>query len=889
MNSFKLTFKKILFLLFLISMIISCPNDQMRDLVELKVSDPVADTFIINSGAPTSSLTVTLNSDVSKEEDSLEMRFRNDGYSWSDWEAYSSSKTWTLPIGDGNKTVYAEYRDEGHHVVSMQNNITLDTGAPVGPGFYVWGTGTETGQIHDYINSTGCTLFMNVAGADRMRFSNTSVSNSTVAWDAAASTVPYSENYSWTLSSGDGSKTVYSQFLDAADNASYYTYTITLDETAPSVSLFQINSGDEYANAIGTTLTYNYTELNAVWAQYRNDGGSWSTAESISGGSETKSWTLKSETGTRTAYARLMDIAGNFSLTYSDDIYLSTAAPALPVVTAATPTNDTTPTWSWTSVEGATQYRIQLDSEAGNWINVGTDLSWTAGSELDGGTHILYVQSGDIADKWSSSASFALVVDTTAPDAPISITCTQLSDDGYINSSEYSSWITITVTFLPNGVLDGDTLNLYIDGAYAAEGILTSSFVSIGNYSFAVNPATLGSDGIKTLQANIVDQAGNTSPFSESLVFVVDTTPPVITISSPASPTNDTTPTWNWTATDAGSGITDFRYILDSGGETTTEITSYTASVLSDGTHTFSVYAIDVAGNTSSWATSSIVINALPPTVGSGVATSDIWGFGARLNWGAASDTVTPQNSLEYKVVMSYTPANVDTVAHAQANGDTLMDWTANTTSYTVSNLLPNGSNYFFNVLVRDSLGNMNIYTYAPVTTLVRPILLFGTASPHDANLEGRTGADSIVQTEYSSSYSGFGYSNVRCFISVSAADELQDMPALYSVPTDVPVYSPNGTKIANSWGQLFSTGATDLLSTLYAAGVLSVDWENWWSGSNEDGSTDGQTCSGWTTATGAASVGSSGRQNITGTNNWIWNMSVAAGGRTYKVLGIAY
>ena len=74
-------------------------------------------------------------------------------------------------MGDGFKKVYAEYRDQGHHVVAMSNIIELDTAAPSGPGIYVWGTGTEAGQIHDFINTQSCTVFMNVAGADRMRFS----------------------------------------------------------------------------------------------------------------------------------------------------------------------------------------------------------------------------------------------------------------------------------------------------------------------------------------------------------------------------------------------------------------------------------------------------------------------------------------------------------------------------------------------------------------------------------------------------------------------------------------------------------------------------------------------------------------------------------------------
>ena len=399
---------------FFVLSLISCPNDQMRDLVELKVSDPVADTFIINSGAPTSSRTVTLNSNVSKEEDALEMRFKNDGGSWSDWESYSSAKTWTLPTGDGVKTVYAEYRDEGHHVVSMTNNITLDTGAPVGPGFYVWGSGTETGQIHDFINTAACTLFMNVAGADRMRFSNTYVDSDTASWDAETPTVSYSDSHSWTLSSGDGSKTVYSQFLDAADNASYFTYTITLDETDPSTSDFSINSGAAIASNTSASLSCTYTETNDVWAEYRNDGGSWSARESLSGGSVTKSWVLRSEVGDRTVYLRLKDIAGNEAV-FSDQIYLDNAAPDVPSVSVNAVSYTYRPTWTWTGGGGGSgEYRYKLDdSDLDSGATETAETTYTPSFDLSEGSHILYVQEKDTAGNWSDSGSGTTIVDTT--------------------------------------------------------------------------------------------------------------------------------------------------------------------------------------------------------------------------------------------------------------------------------------------------------------------------------------------------------------------------------------------------------------------------------------------------------------------------------------------
>jgi len=40
-----------------------------------------------------------------------DMRFSNDGSTWSSWETYNPNKTWTLSGGAGTKTVYAEIRN----------------------------------------------------------------------------------------------------------------------------------------------------------------------------------------------------------------------------------------------------------------------------------------------------------------------------------------------------------------------------------------------------------------------------------------------------------------------------------------------------------------------------------------------------------------------------------------------------------------------------------------------------------------------------------------------------------------------------------------------------------------------------------------------------------
>ena len=111
------------------------------------------------------------------------------------------------------------------------------------------------------------------------------------------------------------------------------------------------------------TLTYNYTENNAVWAEYRNDGESWSGRNSLTGGSESANWTLKSEVGTRTVYVRLKDIAGNEAV-FSDQIYLDNAAPGVPAVSVNAVSYTYTPVWSWTGGGGGSgDFRYKLDDK----------------------------------------------------------------------------------------------------------------------------------------------------------------------------------------------------------------------------------------------------------------------------------------------------------------------------------------------------------------------------------------------------------------------------------------------------------------------------------------------------------------------------------------------
>jgi len=110
--------------------------------------------------------------------------------------------------------------------------------------------------------------------------------------------------------------------------------------------------------------------------------------------------------------------------------YADNSKPIAPTVTGTTPTNDTTPTWNWSSGGGGNgTFRYKLDdSDLSTGATETIDMSYTPTSALSEGLHVLYVQESDDESKWSDSGSYSIVVDITAPTAPIVTGSTPTND-----------------------------------------------------------------------------------------------------------------------------------------------------------------------------------------------------------------------------------------------------------------------------------------------------------------------------------------------------------------------------------------------------------------------------------------------------------------------------
>jgi hypothetical protein len=93
-------------------------------------------TISINSGATyTKSTSVTLNlsaTNPTSGDPVSDMRFSNDGTNFGAWVPYSTSTSYTLPSGDGSKTVFVQFRNGAGAVsATASHSITLDTTKPV--------------------------------------------------------------------------------------------------------------------------------------------------------------------------------------------------------------------------------------------------------------------------------------------------------------------------------------------------------------------------------------------------------------------------------------------------------------------------------------------------------------------------------------------------------------------------------------------------------------------------------------------------------------------------------------------------------------------------------------------------------------------------------------
>ncbi len=187
----------------------------LNDLWRITVPDIVAPTgaLTINGNkSVTNNANVTLSLSWADKGGSgaSRMKFSNDAVTWSAWEPLAGNKAWTLPAGDGYKTVRAMFRDKaGNNSVIYSDFIRLDTTPPTGSIIINAGAASTKNRVVSlgltWSDGTG-------SGVTRMRFSIDGAK--WTAWE------PQKAVKSYTLPSAPGYYTVRVQYLDAGNNYS---------------------------------------------------------------------------------------------------------------------------------------------------------------------------------------------------------------------------------------------------------------------------------------------------------------------------------------------------------------------------------------------------------------------------------------------------------------------------------------------------------------------------------------------------------------------------------------------------------------------------------------------------------------------------------------------
>lgn len=287
----------------------------------------------------------------------------------------------------------------------------------------------------------------------------------------------------------------------------------------------------------------------------------------------------------------------NLSEVVTVSVTLDNTPPAAPVISAVTPTNDTTPRWDWEDVDGADRYRYGFSD--GAWLNLNeSESEYTPGFALSPIPYTLYVQAGDTAGNWSASASSTVVIDVTAPELY------GLSNDSVETKVKTWNWTSNDENAEFRYIIDQseDEPSEWTGAAWGS----------------SLSTSQPDGDGTYYLHLQARDEAGNVS--STATVYAeLDNTPPNITgLSDSSTPVQSVS--WVWSSDNNGDA--QYRHIVD---QTTGDPSDWSGASWStatsasqpggNGTYYLHVQARDPAGNVSDPLNVSAVLDNTPPVI----------------------------------------------------------------------------------------------------------------------------------------------------------------------------------------------------------------------------------------------------------------------------------
>jgi large repetitive protein len=377
----------------------------------------------------------------------------------------------------------------------------------------------------------------------------------------------------------EGEYEITASITDAAGNTTTETGTLTIDTTAPALTVNDLTTKDTTPTITGTsdliggtvTVTINDIEYTAIVAE----DGTWSVDV-----------TAALDEGEYEITASITDAAGN-TTTETGTLTIDTTAPVLAVNDLTT--KDTTPTITGTSdlIGGTVTVTINdieytaIVAEDGTWS---VDVT----AALDEGEYEITASITDAAGNTTTETG-TLTIDTTAPVLAVNDLTTKDT----------------TPTITGTSDLIGGTVTVTINDIE-----YTAIVAEDGTWSVDVTAAL--DEGEYEITASITDAAGNTT--TETGTLTIDTTAPVLAVNDLT--TKDTTPTITGTSDLIGGTVTvtinDIEYtaIVAEDGTWSVDVTA----ALDEGEYEITASITDAAGNTTT-ETGTLTIDTTAPVL----------------------------------------------------------------------------------------------------------------------------------------------------------------------------------------------------------------------------------------------------------------------------------
>ncbi|MGL5388968.1 MAG: Ig-like domain-containing protein [Serratia sp. (in: enterobacteria)] len=548
-------------------------------------------------------------------------------------------------LADGNTTVTVSAVDQAGNPVSGSHALgvfihtlpdaTLNT--PFGDGIL---NGTEAGQPQIITGSTGITTPGQTVTV-------------TLGGKTYTGTVDGSGNWSVTVPSTDlqalpdGTPALTVTVTDAAGNTNTLNTTVTVDATAPTLTVGLI-AGNDVLNAAevlvaqtvsGTasladagrtvTLTLNGKTYTAVV----QPNGSWSTnlpaadLQALSDGSHNLVATLTDAAGNSTSVTHAINVDANPANlpTVSIGVFAGNdIVDGAEVKTAQTLSGTTT------HVEAGQNVTITLNGKTYT-ATVLADGSWSTSvpaadlALLANGQATITATVSDSAGN-PANASHEVTVDTDISGLSIAI----IAGDDKLSLAE--SLLPLAINGTSQNLAVGTTVTVTLNGK-----TYTGTTLADGSWSVNVPAADLAllADGTTTLTVTAVDQAGNPVSGSHDLGVFIHTLPDA-TLNTPfgdgilngteagqpqtiTGSTGITTPGQTVTVTLGGKTYTG---TVDGSGNWSITVPSTDLQALPDGTPALSVVVTDAAGNSSTLNTT-VTVDVTAPTLTVNVVAGD--------------------------------------------------------------------------------------------------------------------------------------------------------------------------------------------------------------------------------------------------------------------------